>query len=335
VFSEYEHHDIAVYAGYLTDTTKLLESSSGGIATAMAEQVIEQGGYVVGVAYSDDWYTAEYIIIDKKADMGRLKGSKYIECKKNNVFSKVKQLLSEGKAVLFFGLPCVVAALYKFLGTRPDNLISCELICHGPTMANIHKEYIQYLECKYRGKIVDFSVRYKQKSWGNSYLYAKFDNGKVYCDLFQDTEYGYAFSIYGKEACYQCKFKGNNRCADVMIGDFWGAMPDDEFYNKLGVSAIFAETNKGNAFIKSIRGIELFSTTFKKAVEHNPMVIKSREKMDSRDEFFDLLSKKGLIYAANHSMNPKARIKKRLLTMIPCALKPTAKKFYHYFSQRK
>ena len=50
MFEEYVEHDIAVYGGYLRDDEKLMESTSGGIATALSEYMIEQGGYVAGVA---------------------------------------------------------------------------------------------------------------------------------------------------------------------------------------------------------------------------------------------------------------------------------------------
>lgn len=325
---EYCHHDVAVYAGYLNDKKKLLESSSGGVATAMAEYMIEHGGYVAGVAYSKDYYEAEYILSNEKNDIAKLKGSKYISSRKKDIYPQIKRLLDEGKRVLFFGLPCSVAALYKFLGTRSKNLITCELICQGPTGSEVHRQYVEHLESKFRGKIVDFSVRHKKDSWKEINLYALFDNGKVFIKPFYDTEYGYAFSVYGKEGCYHCRFKGNNRCADIMIGDFWGASAADIFYNELGVSSIFAETDKGNDFIKSIKGISLFPTTFEKAVKSNPMVVESRKIDQSREVFLNLLSAKGLIYAANYSVSWAARIKRSLKGIIPSFLKPVIKKLY-------
>ena len=158
MYAEYNKHDVAIYGGYLNDNAKILQSASGGIATALSEFILQQGGYVVGVTYSNDFYKAEYTIIDNIADVQKLKGSKYIDCDKGNVYSDVKKLIDEGQKVLFFGLPCVVGALYSFLGERPKNLLTCELICHGPTYAKVHSDYIEFLEKKYRGKIVDFSV---------------------------------------------------------------------------------------------------------------------------------------------------------------------------------
>lgn len=321
MYNDYNTHDVAVYGGYLDNTDKLLQSTSGGIATALAEYFLSQGGYVVGVSYSNNFYKAEYSIIKDSADINKLKGSKYIDCDKTKIYAEVKALIETGKQVLFFGLPCTVAALYKFLKTKPDNLLTCELICHGPTYEKVHTDYIAYLERKFKGKVINFSVRHKADAWQPSYLYAKFDNGKIFQKPFFETEYGYAFSVLGKTSCYNCKFKGNNRQGDIMIGDFWGATEGDAYWNKYGVSSIFAETEKGNEFINATPGIKLFNTSFEKAVEYNPMVIMSRTKNCKRDELKDLLSKYDLITAVKRSKGLKIRIKDKLKKFIPNRIK--------------
>lgn len=325
MYEEYNKHDVAVYGGYLDDEAKLLQSSSGGIATALSEYVLSQGGYVAGVAYSKDFYKAEYIIIDDASELCRLKGSKYIDFDKTGIYADVKRRVDSGKLVLFFGLPCVVAALYAFLGARPENLLTCELVCHGPTYAKVHSDYIAYLEKKHKSKVTGFSVRYKKDAWHPSYLYAEFENRKKYIKPFYETEYGYAFSVLAKKSCYACKFKGNNRQGDIMIGDFWGATSDDAYWNKCGVSSVFAETEKGNAFIKSIPGIKLFQTTFEKAVQKNRMVIMSRKPKDNRDAFEALLSEHGLIFAVDHSLSLKQKLKRVVMSAVPDSIRPTAK----------
>ena len=326
MYEEYSSHDVAVYGGYIDDEAKLMQSASGGIATALSEYILLQGGYVAGVAYSQDFYKAEYMIIHDVSDIGKLKGSKYIDCDKNNVYANVKKLVDDGELVLFFGLPCVVAALYAFLGTRPDNLVTCELVCHGPTTSKVHYDYIKYLEEKYKSKVIDFSVRYKLEAWTPAYLYAKFENGKTFKKLFYETEYGYAFSVLGRPSCYNCKFKGNNRQGDIMVGDYWGATEDDVFWNNRGVSSVFAETGKGNTILKSTPGIKLFPSTFERAVEKNPMVIKSKVRSDKRDAFEESLEEKGLICAVNNSLSFKSKAKKAVFAVLPDSIKPIAKK---------
>ncbi len=314
--NSYNFKDVAVYGGYLKDEGKLLQSASGGAATALSEQILADGGFVAGVTFSDDFYSAEYILTDDINSLGKLKGSKYVEVNTDNIFSEVSELLKQDKRILFFGLPCIVAALYKYLGERPDNLITCELVCYGCVDKEIHRQYIDYLEKKFSSKITYFSTKHKEGKWSPTYLYAEFENGKIFKKPFYGTEYGFAFASYGRKNCYQCKFKGDNRTADLMIGDFWGAKESEEYWNEKGVSIIFAETEKGNELIKSNGFLKLWKVDFKTAIAENLMVVKPRAKNQYYEKFECLLKEKGLIYAANHCVGMSIRIKKKLKSLI-------------------
>ena len=194
--------------------------------------------------------------------------------------------------------------------------------------ASVHKEYIESLEKKYKSKVVDFSVRHKREAWMPPYLYARFENGKIYEKLFYETDYCYAFSVLGKEACYNCAFKGNSRQGDIMVGDFWGATKTDSFWNKYGVSSVFAETEKGNEFICATPRIKIYPTTFEKAVQKNPMVIKSKARNSDKEKFSTLLNEKGLAYAAKHTPSLKQRMRRNLKRCIPAGIRPFIQKFY-------
>lgn len=316
MYEKYKEHDLKVYGGYVNDK-EVLSCSSGGIGTALAREMIRRGGYVIGVAYSKDFYKAEYIVARSEADLERLKGSKYIDVANiNKIYTVTKEYLENNKQILFFGLPCVIGALRKNLQKEYDNLITVELICNGPTYSDIHFQYVKYLEKKFKSKIVDFSVRYKKEKWSPSYLYAKFENGKEFIKEFYQTEYGFAMAIYGKSACYKCKFKGNNRQADLMIGDFWGISSTNIEYNELGTSVVFAHTRRGDQFINETKGITLFETSFENAVRNNLMVIQSKEEHRERKKFEDLFKKKGLIYACKKTSFRKAKIKRAIKHLI-------------------
>ena len=86
-----QSHDVAVYGGYIDNDDKLMQSSSGGIATALAEQ-IPAGGYIAGVVYSDDFRKAEYVVTNDIHALEKLKGSKYVETDKKDVYKSVKAL---------------------------------------------------------------------------------------------------------------------------------------------------------------------------------------------------------------------------------------------------
>lgn len=317
MFEQFAEHDVAVYAGYADNDEKVLKSTSGGVATVLSEAMLAQGGYVAGVAYSTDFRRAEYIMVHDPASLARLRGSKYVVADKKQIYREVKQLLDSNENVLFFGLPCVVAGLYAFLGARPENLLTCELVCHGHTDAKVHADYVEYLEKTHHSKLTDFSVRYKKGAWTPTYLYAAFENGETYSEHFYRTQYGFAFNLSARDSCYHCRFKGNGRQGDLMVGDFWGATEEDEFWNPCGVSLIFAETEKGDAFLRAAPGLRLFPTTFERAVARNLSVIASRKKMKNRDKFVRLLAKKDLIYAVRHTTLWRIRVRHILSLFIP------------------
>lgn len=308
-FDAYAEHDIAAYAGYVEDRQERLACSSGGLATALARQMVAQGGYVAGVTYTPDFKGAVYAITNRMEDLEEFKGSKYCDVEKGTVYADVKALLESGESVLFFGLPCVVAALRSYLGRDYDTLLTVELICHGPTTATVHRQYVEHLEQKYHSTVVDFSVKKKKETWTPAYLYAAFENGQTFMEPFYHTEYGYAFAVMAKKACYSCRFRGNNRTGDLMLGDFWGVDPQAECWKKEGVSAILVHNQKGLDFLQSTPGVKLYETTFQEIVKGNKNIVYPREQRAEREKFERLLASHDLFYAAKHSKNFLARAK--------------------------
>lgn len=321
-------HTIAAYAGYIEDTNELLECTSGGVATALARRMIRQGGYVAGVSYSPDFYKAQYEIIHEEEEVSRLKGSKYVEVDKGTIYKDVKTLLEQGEKVLFFGLPCVVAAMRKFLGKEYNGFVAVELICHGPTSKEVHSQYVKNLEERFQSKIVQFTVRRKEQAWLPMYLYARFENGKEFKQEFYSTEYGYAFSVMPMQYCLKCMFRGDQRTGDLMIGDFWGANQQDEFWNSKGVSAILVHTQKGHDFLKSTENLRLFPSTFERIVASNRNIVERRRPHAEGDRFRVLFQQQGLFYAVKHARTLKRKIKLCLVRLLPRSIKPIFKKWY-------
>ena len=86
-------------------------------------------------------------------------------------------------------------------------------------------------------------------------------------------------------------------------------------------------TAAGNAFLLATPGISLFPTTFEKAVQKNLMVIHSKAKPANYEKFSKLLEKKGLLYAAHHSLSLKSKITKAVSRFVPKSIKALAKKY--------
>ena len=317
------------FAGYMTDKEELKSSASGGAGAAMSKTFIENGGVVIGAAYTDEFKAAEYIIVEKKEDLCRLKGSKYISARKKSgdiiIYEKVQNLLTNGRRVLFTGLPCDVGALYSWLenrGIQTENLITVDLICHGCTSEKVQQFFVDSLEKKYSASMVQFSTRYVNKSWSLPYIYAKFKNGKVFKNPLYETDFGFALKYYVRPSCFHCKFKGDNHRSDITIGDYWGLNPKNSLYNKNGVSVIIVRSHKGLELIERIDR-EMFNYTevdFDALVKHNPMYMRSTKKPAFYDSFEKDLNSNGLHDAVSHSRGygvyKKAAIKNRLLLML-------------------
>lgn len=72
-----------VFAGALKNEDELIQCASGGAATAISNEVLRRKGVVFGVAYTKDFRSAEYISVESKTDLDRIKGSKYVETEKD------------------------------------------------------------------------------------------------------------------------------------------------------------------------------------------------------------------------------------------------------------
>ena len=98
---------LSVYSGYLNNKDDLRTVASGGVATALSEMFIQNGGVVFGVVYTPDFKSAEFLCATTFDDIEKLKSSKYIVPEKSclvngeriSVYTAVERKLSEGKLV--------------------------------------------------------------------------------------------------------------------------------------------------------------------------------------------------------------------------------------------
>lgn len=138
---------IKAYACYAKDDNIRLISSSGGIFTIFAKKYIEKDGVVFGAAsrFVDGKYSVVHVVIDNEDDLEQLRGSKYVQSDINSSYIKVKEILADGRPVLFTGTPCQVAGLKSFLMKPYENLNTISIICHGVAPTKVVDKYISEL----------------------------------------------------------------------------------------------------------------------------------------------------------------------------------------------
>ena len=75
-------------------------------------------------------------------------------------YTKIKQMLDEGKKVLFTGTPCQVAALKTFIGNAEcDSLVCVDLVCHGVMSQKLFDKHISEISDK----------KVNNNAWGTFY----------------------------------------------------------------------------------------------------------------------------------------------------------------------
>ena len=236
------------YAAWSKNEEIILNSSSGGIFSELAIEILNEKGIVYGVGWENG--EVKHKRIDKIGDLKNLRGSKYLPSFVGESYKLVIKDLKNNKKVLFSGTPCQIAALNKII--KNENLITVDLICHGMPS---HKAYEKYCNENFKEKVKKVDFRNKGTGWTNySLIYYSniLKNNLHYVDKFFS---GFLKDIYLGNPCYNCKFKGTEngekRQADITLADFWGV--PKELCNKNGVSFIVTNNKKGEEYFSKIK----------------------------------------------------------------------------------
>ena len=78
------------YACYNKDLDIRMQSSSGGIFTLLAEEILNKGGVVFGASFNKN-FEVEHIMIEKIEELEKLRGSKYTQSKIGETYKKAKE----------------------------------------------------------------------------------------------------------------------------------------------------------------------------------------------------------------------------------------------------
>lgn len=287
-----------IYACWSNDNDLRARSSSGGIFSLLAEQVLAQGGAVCAVGYSDDCKECLHKIIRSTEELDDLRRAKFVQSKKYDVLQQLKELLKDGKKVLFCGTPCEVGGLRQFLGREYDNLITCDIICGCVSSPMVYRTYIEFLNNKYNAHAVSVNFKDKRKGWRGKAIAVKFDNGEEYYNSILDDDYCVSFhSRYNiRPSCFNCKYRNLQRGADITLGDFWAIEKYNEAYDdNQGTSFVLVNTEKGD---KAINGLDViihpmaidyeeYSTKYNWCMHRNPTGMPEE---DRRTFYKDMMS---------------------------------------------
>ena len=286
-----------VIAAWSKDEELRINSTSGGIFSELAKKILQQGGFVFGARYRND-FTVEHVWIDSIDDLRLLRQSKYMQSDMGHIFREVKRLLKTDRPVLFCGSPCHAAGLLNFFKKAPENLIVCDYICRGTMSPMVFKGYLSDLEKEYDSGVKKIQFKNKDIGWNQFCTRIDFENGEVYLkDRFADDYMrGYLrYNLYIRPSCYQCKFKGLPRVSDISLGDFWGISKTRPHLDEnKGTSIIMLNTRKGIDFFESCsNAFETEVCSINEAVSGNACIHDNIPHPVARNYFFNHFKKHG------------------------------------------
>ena len=315
------------YGCYNKNEEVRLNSSSGGIFTLIAEEIISKNGVVYGAAF-DNEFSLKHIRVDNVNDLEKLRTSKYLQSTIGDTYKECKKDLDEGKYVLYTGTPCQIEGLLSYLMKDYDNLYTQDIICHGVPSPKVWKHYLNYRKNIDQDIPNNINFRNKDDGWKLFNLkftyenkhYSKNQNNDVYMKAFLNN-------IDLRDSCYNCSFKKENRLSDITLADFWGVQNiTPEIDDNKGTSLVIVNSNKGSDLLESIKdNLIIKDVDFELIEKTNSSFVKSVAPHKDRDNFMNEINDDNFDAIVNKYIK-KPSIIKRALRKIKRIIKKIIKK---------
>lgn len=313
---------LKVYAAKNLNEEVRMSSSSGGVFTALAERVLDEGGVVFGVRFDENWDVV-HDYVDNKKDLVAFRGSKYVQSNVGTCFQKAESFLKEGRRVLFSGTPCQIAGLRLFLKKEYDNLLTVDLVCHGVPSPKVWRTYLEetiarqceknsvfsHSTVKRKSLIKGISFRDKRLGWkkysfsltlstteGSGAKNTVFLSDVLTKNIFLQ---GFLHDLYLRPSCHACPSKCFKSGSDLTIADYWGiGRYYKDFDDDRGVSLLIVNTSKGENFQSELL-INAFETSYEEALSGNRSMKHSAAIPRYRNEFWKLFHRDGTVAIEN------------------------------------
>lgn len=295
-----ERNPIEVFAAVNKDDSIRMQSSSGGIFTALAEQIIQEKGVVFGARFDEKW-EVKHDYTETIEGLKAFRGSKYVQSRIGDTFSKAEFFLKAGRKVMFTGTPCQIAGLRLFLRKEYENLLAVDIICHGVPSPLVWRKYLG--EKTQQGgleSIQSISFRNKNTGWKSYSFQIEYDKNHLKSSF---SEYasqnifmkGFLADLYLRPSCYACPTKKLKSGSDITLGDFWGIQHiKPELDDDKGICSFIINTRKGMEWQNKLEILK-YKFDFADVVKGNPSLVYSANIPENRVAFYDKLRTRGLI----------------------------------------
>lgn len=316
----------AAYAVQLKDEALLLESTSGGMFTALANFVFARGGVVAGAVY-DKNLRVHHAIASNLAETIPMRGSKYIMSDLGNIYFEVQKRLKQGQWVLFVSVPCQVAGLKAFLHQKFETLITADLVCSGVPSQILFDGFLEEYARKIRAaKICDIRFRDKH-DYGLSHTFVceYLDKSHQLCKIVEkDRNRISYYNAFGAENCfmhncYHCKYAGLKKASEFTIGGLWNEDIGVPFSYEKGVSLAIVNNDAGVAIMKQLMTdeINIQEIRIEDAVVRNRALIRPTSSKDESNSVYSDLKKEGYAFVERKYYKPDSFFKRTLKRILP------------------
>ena len=304
-----------VIAAINPDENIRMNSSSGGVFSLLAEQIIKENGVVFGAKFDDNWQIV-HDYTDTIDGLDNFRGAKYVQSKIGNSFILAEKFLQDGRKVLFSGTPCQIAGLKLYLKKEYINLFTVDIICHGVPSPKIWDLYLRSIY-KDVTNIKKINFRDKASGWKNYKFHIEYNpivknssnsiikdfNEPFYKNIYMK---GFLSNLYLRPSCHKCPCKPGKYRSDMTIADFWGAdIENPEMDDDKGLSLILCHSEKASYF-KFIRSKEI---SYQTVLKYNPSVEINMPPHAKRDFFFNEVNINNVIYLIQHLTRPSLKQK--------------------------
>ena len=285
---------LEVYAAINPNEEIRRESSSGGIFTALAKAVLDEGGVVFGARFNDQWEVV-HAYTESREGLAPFRGSKYVQSRVGETYRQAKAFLQQGRKVMYTGTPCQIAGLKRYLGKEYDQLLTVDVVCHGVPSPLVWRDYLRDITANNLSQIASINFRDKSTGWKNYSVKISGKEGKDYVnESFRQNLFMQVFlkDLCLRPSCTNCAAKSGKSCSDLTIADYWG-MEDPNWDDNKGTSLALVHSSQGQQSMDAC-GVSKKQTSYEEAYRHNPSIERSVAENKYIAPFWSSFSSNGL-----------------------------------------
>ncbi len=250
--NSFDGHIDHAYVGHAANETVHELGTGGGIITALAAFLLDQGevdGVVVTRMRADKPWMGEPFIAHDSTSLMQSQGSRYTIIPLNQMIKTIKA--SQGKTAVV-ALPCHIHGLRKAM--QHDDELRDKIpyllgtFCGGALEPVVVPELLRTKHIPL-DSITDFQFRGGEWPGQMRAVFADKPPQAVHYSNYKDGAYNYLIGIYLPKRCQIC-YDGSNLFADVAVGDAW-TKSEDGSYKFKSQSRVMVRSKSGQALLEA------------------------------------------------------------------------------------